>query len=67
MFTKNLPLRFLEQPKSVPFLGNMPGFKWLFTSSSAFSNSTELVLFLAPRLVDRHITKLNRNVWVRPR
>lgn len=39
--------------KSVPFLGKIPGFKWLFTSSSTVSTSTELVLFLTPVLVDR--------------
>ncbi len=38
--------------KSVPFLGNIPGLKWLFTSSSTVSTSTELVLFLTPILVD---------------
>jgi len=39
--------------KSVPFFGKIPGFKWLFTSKSTVSTSTELVLFLTPRLVDR--------------
>ena len=39
--------------KSVPFFGKIPGFKWLFTSESTVSTSTELVLFLTPRLVDR--------------
>lgn len=39
--------------KSVPFLGKIPGLKWLFTSSSTVSTSTELVLFLTPILVDR--------------
>ncbi|PKA69040.1 type IV pilus assembly protein PilQ [Pseudomonas baetica] len=39
--------------KSVPFLGKIPGFKWLFTSSSTVSNSTELVLFLTPVLVEK--------------
>lgn len=39
--------------KSVPFFGKIPGFKWLFTSKSKVSTSTELVLFLTPRLVDR--------------
>lgn len=39
--------------KSVPFFGKIPGFKWLFTSKSTVSTSTELVLFLTPRLVER--------------
>lgn len=39
--------------KSVPFFGKIPGFKWLFTSKSTVSTSTELVLFLTPRLVNR--------------
>ena len=39
--------------KSVPFFGKIPGFKWLFTSQSKVSTSTELVLFLTPRLVER--------------
>ncbi|UXZ19954.1 hypothetical protein KZH41_15495 [Pseudomonas sp. YeP6b] len=39
--------------RSVPFLGKIPGFKWLFTSSSTVSTSTELVLFLTPVLVDQ--------------
>ena len=39
--------------KSVPFFGKIPGFKWLFTSKSTVSTSTELVLFLTPRLIDR--------------
>ena len=39
--------------KSVPFFGKIPGFKWLFTSKSTISTSTELVLFLTPRLVNR--------------
>lgn len=39
--------------KSVPFFGKIPGFKWLFTSESTVSTSTELVLFLTPRLVNR--------------
>ncbi|MDY7533287.1 hypothetical protein RGV33_16765 [Pseudomonas sp. Bout1] len=39
--------------KGVPFFGKIPGFKWLFTSKSKVSTSTELVLFLTPRLVDR--------------
>lgn len=39
--------------KSVPFFGKIPGFKWLFTSSSTVSNSTELVLFLTPVLVEK--------------
>jgi len=38
--------------RSVPFLGKIPGFKWLFTSSSTVSTSTELVLFLTPILVE---------------
>lgn len=38
--------------KSVPFLGKIPGFKWLFNSTSTVSTSTELVLFLTPVLVD---------------
>lgn len=38
--------------KSVPFFGKIPGFKWLFTSKSTVSTSTELVLFLTPRLVE---------------
>jgi len=37
--------------RSVPFLGKIPGFKWLFSSSSTVSTSTELVLFLTPVLV----------------
>lgn len=40
--------------KSVPFLGKIPGFKWLFTSTSTVSTSTELVLFLTPVLVDEN-------------
>lgn len=39
--------------KGVPFFGKIPGFKWLFTSKSTVSTSTELVLFLTPRLVNR--------------
>ena len=39
--------------KSVPFFGSIPGFKWLFTSTSTVSNSTELVLFLTPVMVDK--------------
>lgn len=39
--------------KSVPYLGKIPGFKWLFSSTSTVSNSTELVLFLTPVLVDK--------------
>ncbi|MFI7801482.1 type IV pilus biogenesis and competence protein PilQ precursor [Pseudomonas sp. DD1] len=38
--------------RSVPYLGKIPGFKWLFTSSSTVSTSTELVLFLTPVLVE---------------
>lgn len=43
--------------RSVPFLGKIPGFKWLFTSSSTVSTSTELVLFLTPVLVDQAVLK----------
>ncbi|WP_152343440.1 hypothetical protein [Pseudomonas syringae] len=39
--------------KSVPFFGSIPGLKWLFTSTSTVSNSTELVLFLTPVMVDK--------------
>lgn len=39
--------------RSVPFLGKIPGFKWLFTSSSTVTTNTELVLFLTPVLVDQ--------------
>nr|DAQ69858.1 MAG TPA: Type II secretion system protein [Inoviridae sp.] len=38
--------------RSVPYLGKIPGFKWLFTSSSTVSTRTELVLFLTPVLVE---------------
>ncbi|QHF44943.1 hypothetical protein PspS35_14705 [Pseudomonas sp. S35] len=40
--------------RSVPFLGKIPGFKWLFTSNSTVSTSTELVLFLTPVLVNQY-------------
>lgn len=46
--------------KSVPFLGKIPGFKWLFTSTSTVSTSTELVLFLTPVLVDEGKTPIAR-------
>lgn len=39
--------------RSVPFLGKIPGFKWLFTSSSTVTTNTELVLFLTPVLVEQ--------------
>ena len=39
--------------KSVPFFGKIPGFKWLFTSKSTVSTSTELVLFFFFLLVNR--------------
>ncbi|WP_411959598.1 hypothetical protein ACK56M_14630 [Pseudomonas sp. s4] len=38
--------------RSVPFFGQIPGLKWLFTSRSTVKTETELVLFLTPRLVD---------------
>ncbi|WP_307941533.1 hypothetical protein [Pseudomonas mosselii] len=41
--------------RSVPFFGQIPGLKWLFTSSSTVKTETELVLFLTPRLVDTPI------------
>ncbi|MEK2609543.1 hypothetical protein WLF18_10575 [Pseudomonas shirazensis] len=41
--------------RSVPFLGQIPGLKWLFSSSSTVKTETELVLFLTPRLVDARI------------
>ncbi|QXH54302.1 hypothetical protein [Pseudomonas maumuensis] len=41
--------------RSVPVLGQIPGLKWLFNSSSTVKTETELVLFLTPRLVDAPI------------
>ncbi|MCQ1993547.1 hypothetical protein NNX13_27425 [Pseudomonas sp. Eb3] len=41
--------------RSVPFLGQIPGLKWLFNSTSTVKTQTELVLFLTPRLVDADI------------
>lgn len=41
--------------RSVPFFGQIPGLKWLFTSSSTVKTETELVLFLTPRLVNTPI------------
>lgn len=38
--------------RSVPFFGQIPGLKWLFSSTSTVKTETELVLFLTPRLVD---------------
>lgn len=38
--------------RRVPVLGSIPGLKWLFTSTSTVSTSTELVLFLTPVLVE---------------
>ena len=43
--------------RSVPYLGKIPGFKWLFTSTSTVSTSTELVLFLTPVLVDMDVAQ----------
>ncbi|NIF17862.1 hypothetical protein [Pantoea sp. Cy-639] len=39
----------------MPFFGQIPGLKWLFTSSSTVKTGTELVLFLTPRLIDAPI------------
>ncbi|MBJ9975193.1 hypothetical protein IAE35_24440 [Pseudomonas sp. S75] len=41
--------------RSVPFFGQIPGLKWLFSSKSTVKMQTELVLFLTPRLVDAPI------------
>ncbi|WP_412034182.1 hypothetical protein [Pseudomonas donghuensis] len=37
--------------RSVPFFGQIPGLKWLFSNTSTVSTQTELVLFLTPHLI----------------
>ncbi|PMZ03239.1 hypothetical protein C1Y08_23405 [Pseudomonas sp. FW306-02-F02-AA] len=49
--------------KSVPFLGKIPGLKWLFTSSSTVSSSTELVL-LRLTLVFQGLNMILRGICV---
>ena len=41
-----------ENSSSVPWLGTIPGFGWLFSSEGKKSEKTELVLLITPRIID---------------
>ncbi len=42
---------FTERETKIPILGDIPGFGWLFKSSSKIDEITELLIFITPRIV----------------
>jgi general secretion pathway protein D len=41
-----------DNSSSVPWIGTIPGLRWLFTSEDRKSEKTELVLLITPRIID---------------